>query len=508
MVDQHTGKTSLLSRRATRRAVVGGSLAAASVAATYAALGDKLSLFGGGPGAPGALNGSSDTDAIGKESVKISHLLRRAGFGATKEEFDRYQSMGLRATTDELVHYTSVDDDAAVQLANEVPTDQNNRGNLPVWWMVRLTNTKRPLQEKMTLFWHGLLTSQISVVRDPAAMLNQNEFYRGHALDSFPDILRGVSMDPAMMVYLDTSGSQKRAPNENYARELMELFSLGVGNYTEQDIRESARAFTGWMVPRTFIDKNNYTLDAPVFRQDRFDTGLKTFLGRTGNFRLEDIVSIIVEQPASAKFVVGKLFSYFVFPSPEAKDLAPFIDVYTKSNKNVGAVVEALLRSDVFYSPGAYRAIVKSPVEYTVGAIKALGLQATTAQLFAQGRGQAVTSMGQTPFEPPNVAGWPGGATWLNSATMFARLNFINQVTGGAPGGRGAGRNQPPIASNLGTARQATDYYLPFVLDDNLPDEARQVLVDYAGSVEAALAPEQLRGLAYLVLASPQFHLS
>jgi uncharacterized protein (DUF1800 family) len=498
-------KSSILRRRARRRTVLGASLAAGSVAVAYAALGDKLGLLSDD-------SPRGDTAAIERESVKISHLLRRAGFGVTREEYDRYQALGLDATIDELVGFADVADDAALELANQVPTGNVRGANPGLWWLVRMANTKRPLQEKMTLFWHGLLTSQQSVVRDTAAMLAQNEFFRANAFARFPDILRGITMDRAMMVYLDMSGSVRRAPNENYARELMELFALGEGNYTEQDVREGARAFTGWLVPRE-NQGGPPVWGEPVFRPQQFDDGQKTFLGRTGNFRPDDIVDIVVEQPASASFIVRKLFEFFVYAGPDEETLAPFVDVYLSSDKSIGATVEAILRSDVFYSPRAYRAAVKNPIEYTVGATKALGLQAQTQALFGAGgslnpRGQGVvTPMGQNPFEPPNVAGWPGGAAWLNSTTMFARLNFINAITGGAPPARDA-PPPPALPSILGTAAQALAHYLPLVLDDNLTPESRRVLVEYAGGEDAALTSDKLRGLVYLILGSPQFHLA
>ncbi|HLF72652.1 MAG TPA: DUF1800 domain-containing protein, partial [Dehalococcoidia bacterium] len=434
-----TQKSSPQPRRYTRRAVVGGSIAAASAAIVYAALGGEL--FGGSNGEGGGAGLAAvrgDTDAISSESVKVSHLLRRAGFGASKEEHDRYQTLGLQKTLDELINFTAVDDAEALRIANQIDvTDPANRAAPIGWWILRMANTKRPLQEKLTLFWHSLLTSQITVVKDPTAMVAQNEFLRGHATDTFPNVLSGISNDRAMMVYLDVDGSSRRAPNENYARELMELFALGVGNYTETDVREAARAFTGWRVPKTRVDQVAFTLAAPVFSPQLFDNGTKTFLGKTGNFRGEDIVDIIVDQPASASYIVRRLFAYFVFPEPTDDDIAPFVDVYQTSNRSTGAVVEAMLRSDVFYSPRAYRAVVKSPLEYAVGAIRALGLQSTSLQLLQQaglGRGGGyLTDMGQVPFEPPNVAGWPGGTHWLNSATIFSRLNLINTLTGGEP---------------------------------------------------------------------------
>lgn len=526
--DQPTPKpggapTALLRTRATRRAVLAGGVAAAGVAGAYAAMGDRLHLFGDdGPQSEAV---RADTTAINQESVKINHLLRRAGFGVTKEEYDRYQQLGLKTTIEELLAYNAVDDSEAEKAQAEANTLQPNgqQRYLPnTAWLARMATTRRPLQEKMTLFWHGLLTSQISVVRDQGAMLTQIDFYRQHALDSFPAILKGVSKDPAMMVYLNVDNSTRAAPNENYARELMELFALGVGNFSEKDVREAARAFTGWQIPRERgPNPGQFDLKEPVFRPQRYDNGMKTFFGKTGNFGPDDIVDIIVDQPASAKYIVGRLFSFFVYPNPSDADLKPFIDVYNANARSIHSVVEAMFKSDVFYSPKAYRAIIKSPVEFTVGAIKAVNGQQRVAELANAGGGQprlggAVGLMGQTLLEPPNVAGWPGNGTWLNASTMFARLNFINVLTGGSAQNLPRQRpNAAPAASassttgfDTGTASQALAHFLPLALDDNIAPETRQVLLDYAGGPDVQLSAEQLRGLVYLVLGSPQFHLS
>jgi uncharacterized protein (DUF1800 family) len=294
----------------------------------------------------------------------------------------------------------------------------------------------------------------------------------------------------------------------------MELFALGVGNYSEQDVREAARAFTGWRIPRQRGDNNRPILQEPVFTPRMYDNGVKTFLGEKGAFGPDEIVDIIVKQPASADFITRKLFAYFVYPDPTVEDIAPFVGVYNDNGRSIGAVVAAMLRSDVFYSPRAYRAIVKSPVEYAVGAVKALGLQATVGQTLTAfgGRrdGGVLATMGQVPLEPPNVAGWPGGASWLNSSTLFSRLNFLNTITaGGATVDRRRGQPQAQQpALEAGTTAQALANYLPLVLDDNLPDEARQILTDYGGGADATLTAERLRHLVYLVLGSPQFHLA
>lgn len=506
MTDADSGP---LRRETTRRAVLGGALAASSVAAAYAIAGDPLAIFSRS-GADSV--GFDETIAFRQESVRISHLLRRVGFGLTRDEYDHYQSIGLEATLAEVLDYASVDDTPALEAARQIVVEPGTFANLQTWWLVRIVNTRRPLQEKMTLFWHGLLTSQTSVVRDPEAMQRQNEFFRGNALDSFDNILRGVWRDPAMMVYLDISGSVRRSPNENFARELMELFALGEGNFSEGDVREAARAFTGWLVPRTVVRPGVFTLGEPQFRPLQFDNGVKTVLGKSGPFQPDDVIDVILERPESARFIVHKLFEFFVYPGPTEAELKPFVDVYLASGRSIGAVVEGMLRSDAFFSPKAYRAIVKSPVEYVVGLIKALGVQAIAPQLFAQARTIGLATMGQTLFEPPNVAGWPGGATWLNSATLFARINLVNLLTGPNLPGQARQQQRPAVQpagqQELGTARQAAGYFLPFLLDDNIPEGARQVLLEYAGGPDEALTPEQLRGLAYLVLASPQFHLS
>ncbi len=531
MTEPEQTQTPIMQRSSTRRAVLAGTVGAGTAALAYAALGARFDGDAGTAGEPAPESAASilpeetavaDTATIESESGRVSHLLRRAGFGVNREEFERYQAMGLDQTISELVNYTQVDDSEAEELAAQFPIEPSERGIPPIWWLTRIANTRRPLQEKMTLFWHGLLTSQISEVRDPTAMVAQNEMFRAQAFGSFPEMLRTVSQDPAMMVYLNIHGSSRRAPNENYARELMELFALGEGNYSEDDVREAARAFTGWQVPRTRLEQNVFQLETPVFRPGLFDNGTKSFLGQSGNFRPDDIIGIISDQPASARYIVWRLFTFFIHLDPSDDEIEPFVDVYNINDRRIGPVVEAMLRSDVFYSDMAYRALVKSPVEYAVSAIKALGAQRSLLEFLGgnarQPEASTFSSMGQIPFEPPNVAGWSGGAAWLNSATIFARLNFINQITGGAPASsprdRRSDRRPPapnipqPDLTGLGTAEQALAHFLPMVLDNNVSAETHNVFLDYAGGSDTELSSDALRGLVYLILGSPEFHLN
>lgn len=230
MTEPEQTQTPIMQRSSTRRAVLAGTVGAGTAALAYAALGARFDGDAGTAGEPAPESAASilpeetavaDTATIESESGRVSHLLRRAGFGVNREEFERYQAMGLDQTISELVNYTQVDDSEAEELAAQFPIEPSERGIPPIWWLTRIANTRRPLQEKMTLFWHGLLTSQISEVRDPTAMVAQNEMFRAQAFGSFPEMLRTVSQDPAMMVYLNIHGSSRRAPNENYARELM-----------------------------------------------------------------------------------------------------------------------------------------------------------------------------------------------------------------------------------------------------------------------------------------------
>ncbi len=450
---------------------------------------------GGGPAAP-----------LGDEA-KLRHLLRRAGFGAGPAELAQYRPLGLSGAVDRLIDFASVDNSALDQMLHGL--DLSKRADLERWWYLRMIYTARPLEEKLTLFWHGLLTSAISKVGRPQPMLVQNNFFRANALGRFPAILKGVSRDPAMMIWLDTASNRKGHANENYARELMELFALGIGNYTEQDVREGARAFTGWgLTGNRQLGTLQYS-----FNPRQHDDGSKTFLGETGNFNGDDIVDIIVKQPASARFITRKLFSFFVYPHPPDDVLQPFVDVYLKSGYSIKAVVQALLTSDVFYSPPAYRALVKSPAEYVAGMARVLGVKTDGTGLPA-----VAAMMGQEIFNPPNVAGWPGGSAWLTSGTWLARLNLANRVAAAieAPAAR------TPNGFSFATLTQGgagpggvVDRLADLLLDGQIGADQRQVLVDYLTptggsliSADRAWLDERLRGALYLMLAMPEFHLA
>jgi Protein of unknown function (DUF1800) len=454
-------------------------------------------------GTPG---GSTPLD----DESKLRHLLRRAGFGPSPTDLAQYRPLGLTGTVDRLLDFGSVDNSALDRGLGKLGLDLTRRADLERWWTLRMIYTARPLEEKLTLFWHGLLTSAISKVGRPEPMLVQNNFFRANGLGRFPDILKGVSRDPAMMIWLDTEANRKGHANENYARELMELFSLGIGNYTEQDVRESARAFTGW----SLLGNRKAGTLSYVFNPRQHDDGQKTFLGQTGNFNGDDIIDLIVKQPASARFITSKLFSYFAYPNPPNAVLQPLVDAYTGSGYSIKATLRAILTSDAFYSPQAYRALVKSPAEYVAGVARTLGLQTD-----AKGLPAVMAQMGQEIFNPPNVAGWHGGSGWLTSGTWLARLNLANRVASAldSPAARGPnGFSFDTLTAGGAGAGGAVDRLADLLLDGQLDPSQRQVLVDYltppgGGSLNSASPTwldERRRGTLYLALAMPEYHLS
>jgi uncharacterized protein (DUF1800 family) len=352
----------------------------------------------------------------------------------------------------------------------------------------------------MTLFWHGHFTSAYQGKGITAQdMLRQNQLYRSYALGNIHKLTLAVSQDPAMLKYLDNRTSRPEHPNENYARELMELFTLGIGNYTEQDIRESARAFTGWTVGPG---------DEFVFNRRFHDDGVKTFLGRTGNFSGNEIVDIIFQQPAAPKWFAGKLLGFFVYNDPEPQLVDALAAVIKKNDFELGPVMSTLLRSNVFYSSRAYRALVKSPTEFVVGAYKLFGLSEIAPPVIA-----AMNRMGQRLFYPPNVKGWDGGEAWLNSGTVLTRENFASAVCANPEMMRSATWLTENVSMD---AKAVASRIIDHVLQSDASQASRYKLEAYLGGAgTSALGmlsgenyDERIRGAAYLAMAMPAYQLN
>lgn len=388
---------------------------------------------GGSPPEGEATAAEAGTGPIADPVRRAAHLLRRAGFGGTPGEIAEFASLTPEEAADRLVDFEETDNAALEQRITRANFNLTRlRGgdgrpgmasDMRAWWLTRMAYTSRPLEERMTLIWHGLLTSELGKLGIPRTkfMLIQNELFRRMALPRYDDLLKAISRDPAMMVYLDTIQSSAAHPNENYARELMELFSMGVGNYTEQDVREAARAFTGWRLtapPRVQLpegaseaerraaqDAAAEAYEPEFVIQPRLqDRGMKTFLGKTGPFGGDEIIDIIMSHDAPSRFIPVRLFREFAHANPGPETVTWLAEVWNGSGHDIREVVRAILKSAEFNSEAAYRAKIKSPVEFVVGAVRGLELETDfRATLRFWG------PMGQTLFQPPNVAGWPGG---------------------------------------------------------------------------------------------------
>jgi hypothetical protein len=283
------------------------------------------------------------------------------------------------------------------------------------WWANRMVSSETPLQEKMALFWHGHYAVNEGKVRDYRKLLNELELFHAMGTGSFRDLMLAVAQDPGMLAFLDAGVNVKGAPNENFAREIMELFTMGVGNYSEGDIREAARAFTGW----NFVDLEF------VFNEDLHDDGVKTFLGRTGNFDGEDIIDIIMEQPVTAEYIAGKLYRFFVRDNLSPALQSKLGSVFRNADYEIAALLETVFLSRDFYSQASVGTHIKSPVELAVSTYRKLGLnEAPGVPDFNRSTG----ALGQTLFRPPTVAGWAGGRSWITPGLLLARGNFARDL--------------------------------------------------------------------------------
>ena len=384
-------------------------------------------------------------------SREAAHLLRRAGFGGSPQEIATAASAGMEAAVSKLMHF-GIDSlpqapQGDISYSNGPLADKVQRRNAimltQLWWLNRCLLTTNPLQERMVYFWSNHFTSGIGQKGImPEMTVDQYSLFRRFALGNYAQLTKEVSRDPAMLHYLDGIVNRAQHPNENYARELMELFTLGVGNYTEEDVRQSARAFTGNTVDRLSGQS--------IFNPRLHDDGVKTFLGRSGNFDGDNIVDIIMSQPATARFMARKFLRAFVYDDPENELVDAVAAKFRDSGYDVASVVGTILRSNVFYSQRAYRALVKSPLELTIGAMKTLGATAVGARTLG-----ALAQMGQIPMQPPNVAGWTGGRLWLNTGTYNARLNYLHQLV----------MFKPASESEMATAMMAPNQSLPQGMD-------------------------------------------
>ena len=365
----------------------------------------------------------------------MSHLMRRTGFGATRGELEQRAAKGYDATVEELLHpelQLADDEDfmfrymPGIEAPLAPPLAQSQ-------WVYRMVNTQRPLQEKMVLFWHHVFATGNSKVDNPPEILEQLALFRRLGMGSFPNLLVELAKNPAMIYWLDNCDNHGAAINENWGRELMELFSLGVGNYTEEDIKEASRAFTGWniapKIPRNPLGRFFWSFE---YKPEDHDNGVKTFLGHTGNFNGEDIINIIAQQPACARFVARHLYNFFVAdevqvpswneaPPRDPEAIQTLCDTFTSSNYDVRSVLRTLLLSDFFKN--ARFAKVKSPAELVIGTVRLVG-DFAGPRPGIQDLAAECSYQGQELINPPSVEGWHTGHEWIDSGALVRRVNF------------------------------------------------------------------------------------
>jgi uncharacterized protein (DUF1800 family) len=374
---------------------------------------------------------------IGEEGAR--HLLGRAGFGASPAEVAAYAPLERAAAVDKLLD--GVRQDASTptpaflaqgferyQSPVQLPEEERKAAQqklvregleLREWWLREMLDTPSPLTERMTLFWHNHFATSQRKVRVSWLMYQQNVLLRRESLGNFGRMLHAVAKDPAMLVYLDNARSRREAPNENFAREVMELFTLGEGRYAEADIKEAARAFTGWSLdPAT----GEYR-----YRPNIHDGGAKTVLGKTGRFSGEDVLDILLARPETAEFVTTKLWREMVSPTPDRLEVQRIATVFRDARYEVKPLVRAMLLCDAFWSAGNRAALIKSPVDLVVGTMRTYDMH--PAQLRASV--VAAAGLGQNLFAPPNVKGWPGGDAWIDSATLLGRKQYLERLMRG-----------------------------------------------------------------------------
>jgi uncharacterized protein (DUF1800 family) len=435
-----------------------------------------------------------------------AHLCRRAGFGATSQELDAL----VKRSPSEIAHSFVENAKAASQrdpetdsLATAMLATGNSR-NLAAWWLYRMLNspwsgdeasTTNPLLEKLTLFWHGHFATGAEKVDDVEMMFAQNRLLRRHALGDFGAMVQEISRDPAMLIYLDSTTNRKAHPNENYAREIMELFCLGEGNYTERDIQELARCFTGWEVRRKKFRFNKY----------QHDTGTKTILGETGTFTGEEGVDVVLKQKALSQFIAGKLIRFFVFDEPAAPEhlIDPLAKLLCESDLNIAPVVDRIFASNIFYSPLAVGQKVRSPVELGIGLLRCLNGSSNLDRV-----AQRLDEIGQAVFYPPNVKGWDGGRTWINTSTLLGRSNLVGELLR-HEATRFAGQNLETLARKNGvdSTGELVDWLDEILLAVPFQSGARKELIAF---VEQATGNKSRRiaGLVHTMSTVPQFHLA
>ena len=464
------------------------------------------------------------------EIALMAHLMRRAGFGATRDELEKYVAKGYEATVEELLHPekapAALDDE---DLVGRYHADQYSLMLLPSaqsYYLHRMIRTTRPLEEKLGLFWHGLFATGYTKLNQPKQILKQVDMFRRYGFGSFHTLLIQLAKDPAMIFWLDNKDNHRYEPNENWGRELLELFSMGVGNYTEQDVFEASRAFTGWSMRNASLHTARVAQDSvdPYARldwqfeyneEDHDDTD-KTFLGHTGNFNGEDIVDIICRQEATARFLSRHLYNFFVADEPQVpawetvpprdpQAIQTMMDAYFQSNYEVRSVLRMMFNSD-FFKEAAFQK-VKSPAELVAGTVRMAGPN-PLPQVDDLNMASAAGEMGQELLDPPSVEGWHTGAEWLNTGSLVSRINFASQQFADADRSGVKAIIERIKRSKPSSPAALVDLCLDFMGPITVAEDTKQQMIDQAGTPGELASPEKIVSILQLIVAAREFQLA
>ncbi len=438
---------------------------------------------------------------------QIAHLMRRAGFGATRYELDALEDKGYDAVVEELLHPAdeSTMPDDIIRRYHHEQSGMMGQQNPAAYWLYKMISTRAPLQEKMALFWHTVFATGYPKITQGKVLSDQIRMFRRYGMGNFKTLLIELSRDPAMIVWLDNHDNHKGAINENYGRELLELFSMGVGNYSEDDIKEASRAFTGWTLGNTEYMALRAERDSiwPYgriawhfeYKPEDHDEEPKTFLGQTGNFNGEDIVDIICQQPATARFLSRHLYDFFVaeeppvpqWPYAEPRDpeaIQTLMDAYFDSGYEITAMLEALFSADFFKSDESIRFIrVKSPAELVASTLRLTG-EFNRPRREILDRTLQMVYMGQHLINPPSVEGWHQGAEWIDTGTLVERLNFATQQLGDTskPGVKAMIRRVASESNGVISPSRLVDACLDAMGVVAVSEDTREALENFAAS--------------------------
>jgi uncharacterized protein (DUF1800 family) len=478
-----------------------------------------------------------------------AHLWNRAGFGGTPAEIEKLAKLSPAEAVDWFVHYEKIADTCGdpewahpdperaekAAEARKLPEEERRKVfqqlqrnqrerilELRGWWLNRMAKGPRPLQEKMVLFWHGHFATSFEKVQDAYMMWRQNELFRRLATADWLRLLIETAKDPAMLIWLDQAQSRKQHPNENFAREVMELFALGEGHYTEKDITEGARALTGWSCERI----TEKFVERPIWH----DEGEKTIFGKTGNFDGEDFLELIVQQPQAARFITAKLWRFFAGTDPADTLVTELAKTFRAANNQFKPVLRQMFLAEEFYAPSVVRNQVKSPVQWLVGSARLLERELPPPMISSG----LIRNLGQDLFAPPNVKGWDGGLSWITTNNLLARYNQAAMLVQGDPSmlaglrrpGKQGGvmmeeaerrvrdlRLNGADATRLFTEAERADYQAlaaalqKRLLQDKLRPAHEQALLDFLKQQEELAAPQILSAIR-MVMSTPEYQLA